>query len=154
MYKRVIDRLAQAGYEHYEVSNWAKPGMSCQHNLNYWYDKHWLGVGPSAASHVNGTRWKNVASLGQYLSQSSEPATTDHEHLPQDRRLGEQLMLRLRLRQGVPQTWIAKHLPQEDHRHGMIAELVEFGMMQWRQGHLQLTRKGLFVADTVIGKLL
>lgn len=154
MYEHVIDRLAQAGYEQYEVSNWAKPGMSCVHNLNYWHDKNWLGIGPSAASHVDGTRWKNVAHLGQYLSQTTEPPTTDHEHLPQDRRLGEQLMLQLRLREGVPQTWFEERLPTDDWRHSVIAELVELEMMQWRDGDLVLSRKGLFVADTVIGKLL
>lgn len=154
MYEYVMDRLAQAGYEHYEVSNWTKPDKTCQHNLGYWHNQNWLGVGPAAASHVNGTRWKNVAHLGQYLSHAGEPKTVDHEYLPQDRRLGEQLMLGLRLRRGVPQSWLAEHLTQDDPRHGVITELINLGMLQWRDGYLRLTRKGLFVADTVIGKLL
>jgi len=154
MYEHVMDRLAQAGYEHYEVSNWAKPAMSCRHNLNYWHNKNWLGVGPAAASHINGTRWKNVAHLGQYLSQTDEPPTTDHEHLPATRHVGEQLMLRLRLRQGVAQKWLKNHLPNNDPRWAVITEWMDLGMLEQTDTHLRLTPQGLFVADTVIGKLL
>ncbi|NJL31089.1 MAG: radical SAM family heme chaperone HemW [Phycisphaerales bacterium] len=60
MFEHVITRLTWAGYEQYEISNFALPGQQCQHNLHYWANDNWLGLGPAAASHVNGYRWKNA----------------------------------------------------------------------------------------------
>ncbi len=154
MYGRVIERLAGAGYEHYEVSNWARPGRQCRHNMAYWENRHWLGIGPSAASHMDGYRWKNLAHLGRYIADAVEPPTADHEHLPPDRRVGELLMLQLRLLRGVGRGWLDKHLSADDARHATITHLVEIEMLQWTPTHLRLTREGLFVADAVIAELL
>lgn len=154
MFERVMDRLDQAGFEHYEISNWARPGRHCQHNLIYWRNQNWLALGPSAASHVDGHRWKNQPHLGRYLSQEPQPPMIDHEHLAPERRFGEGLMLMLRLRQGVPRQWLDDHLPHTDPRRTTIGQLVESGLLQWCDGHLGLTRDGLFVADAVISQLL
>jgi len=154
MYARVIDRLAAAGYEHYEISNWARPGRRCAHNLGYWHNQNWLGLGPSAASHIDGHRWKNQPHLGQYLASTPEPPMTDQEHLPANESVGEQLMLLLRLREGVAQTWLDRHLSQGDPRHNAITELIQIDMLEQTQTHLRLTERGLFVADHVIAKLL
>ena len=174
MYARVIERLAAAGFEHYEVSNWARQsddGVSrsprrtesadvnvssyrCLHNLLYWENANWLGIGPAAASHVDGHRWKNEPHLGRYLAMTPEPPTIDHEHLPADESLGEQLMLRLRLREGVPLAWLAENLPTEDARHATISELINLSMLESTATHLRLTEQGLFIADAVLAKLL
>ena len=154
MYERVLQRLADAGYEHYEISNWAKPGARCAHNLAYWRNENWLAVGPSASGHLDGYRWKNEAHLGRYLAGAPTPPRVDEEHLDESRRLGEQLMLRLRVREGVELSWLAANLPPGDERHRTIDELVAIGMLERTATHLRLTHRGLFVADAVIAKLI
>jgi oxygen-independent coproporphyrinogen-3 oxidase len=168
MYGQVIERLAQAGFEHYEVSNWARReedgsaggarlGASpfrCLHNLLYWKNANWLGIGPAAASHVDGHRWKNEPHLGRYLATTPEPPTTDHEHLPADQSIGEQLMLLLRLREGAPIMWLDAHLTPDDERRATIDEMTRLGMLERTATHLRLTAEGLFIADAVLAKLL
>src|SRR5690606_8410389 len=133
----VLNRLAAAGFEHYEVSSWSKsdpaqPPASnrCAHNLAYWSNLNWLGVGPSASSHVAGRRWKIDPHLGRYLAGSPNPPIVDEEFLPEARRLGEQLMLRLRLRDGVADHWLAEHLPAHDDRWATIDELAAQGFLE------------------------
>ncbi len=154
MYQRVMERLAQAGFQHYEISNWAGRGGPCRHNLHYWANDYWLGLGPAAASHVSGWRWKNLPHLGQYLTHQGEPPVTDVEHLPVERQMGEALMMGLRLREGVKRDWLRQHLPADDARHAAIDELVQLDMLAWSPTHLHLTPRGLFVADAVIARLL
>lgn len=157
MYQRVIDRLADAGFEHYEVSNWARRSPQagpCQHNLAYWTNRNWLGLGPAAASHVAGRRWKNRPHLMRYLAESPHPPTMDHEQLDADASRGEQLMLRLRLLEGAPIDWLEALLPTNDPRRPVIDELTDIDMLDYTATHLRLTRRGLFVADTVLTKLL
>jgi oxygen-independent coproporphyrinogen-3 oxidase len=104
MYEATIDRLGEAGFEHYEISNWAKPARRCRHNLIYWQNRQWWPIGPSASGHVAGWRWKNVPRLGRYLEQGPLPPIEDAEHLDEDGRVGEELMLGLRLTEGIEQS--------------------------------------------------
>jgi oxygen-independent coproporphyrinogen III oxidase len=175
MYDHVMKRLEAAGFEHYEVSNWAgrcarsdgqcsiEEGTSnindrtsniCQHNMVYWTNKNWLGVGPSAASHVDGKRWKNEPHLARYLAGAPDPPTMDHEQLPPRRSIGEQIMLGLRLRRGLEVDWVNQHLTPDDPRHTTIDELIQINMLERTDTHLRLTHRGLFLADSVIAKLL
>ncbi len=126
----------------------------CLHNLMYWTNANWLGLGPSAASHVNGRRWKNEGNLGRYLADSPRPAVVESERLDPDRQLGEHLMLGLRLRQGVDRAWLSARMRADDERWDTIDSLVGMGMLQRSSGRLRLTAEGLFVADAVIAKLL
>ena len=172
MYARIMDRLAASGFEHYEISSWAasafeprnsipmprasRPEPSpyrCRHNLLYWTNADWLGIGPSAASHIGGYRWKNDPHLGRYLK-GSPPPTIDHEHLSPTQSIGEILMLGLRMPEGVRLDWIECHTDRTDPRHPVMDELVELGMLERTDTHLRLSHEGLFVADSVIGKLL
>jgi oxygen-independent coproporphyrinogen III oxidase len=158
MYTLVIARLDAAGFEHYEVSNWARRepdrDRRCRHNLVYWSNGNWLGLGPAAASHVDGHRWKNQAHLGRYLAAGDEPPIVDYEHLPPERNLGERMMLMLRLRSGAPLAWLESNLPATDQRWTDIQELLGLGMLERTATHLRLSDAGLFVADTVIARLL
>ncbi len=149
MFALLIDRLAGAGYEQYEISNWSKPNRRCEHNLLYWRNANWLGVGPSAASHVDGRRWKNAPHLGRYLAKGDVPIIDD-ETLPADDRLGERLMMGLRLLEGVPMNIV----PDDNARHAIIDELIAIDMLERAGDRLRLTRRGLFVADMVFAKLL
>lgn len=177
MYQLIITKLEAAGYQHYEVSNWALSELrqrvenaskenaarstnplespssyKCQHNLAYWHNKNWLGLGPSAASHIDGQRWRNAPNLSTYLATSPTPVTQDHEQLGTIGRFGEQLMLGLRLREGVDANWFDTHC-RNDQRD-TSNEWIALGLLQRTDGRLRLTRKGLFVADSVIAKLL
>ena len=167
MYAHIIQRLDTEGFEHYEVSNWAKrsaiddphpsnttDSARCQHNMVYWTNRNWLGLGPSAASHLDGKRWKNLPHLGKYIQGCPTPPTTDHEQLPPRRLIGEQIMLGLRLREGLTHTWINEHIPKDDPRLQTINELIDINMLERTDTHLRLTPQGLFLADSVIAKLL
>jgi len=154
MYERVMQRLVEAGYEHYEISNWAKPGCRCQHNLAYWQNRNWLGLGPSAASHVDGWRWKNRPDLKVYLTSEGQPPAVDVERLEADRAIGERMMLGLRPREGMALKWVAENVPADSARARAIGELLSLGMLEKTPTNLRLSREGLFVADAVIGKLL
>lgn len=154
MYELILSRLAEAGFEHYEISNWCKPGLPCAHNLMYWTNGNWVGGGPAAASHLAGWRWKNQPSLGPYLESQGQPPMMDVEHLPEDQRVGEVLMMHLRLRRGVPMSRLTELVPQGDWRHDKISELTQLGLLEKVDEHLRLTHQGLLVGDAVLGELL
>jgi oxygen-independent coproporphyrinogen III oxidase len=153
-YQRVIARLADAGYEHYEVSNWARPARRCAHNLLYWRNADWLGLGPSAASHCDGRRWKNVPHLGRYLASRGRAPIAEEETLPPARSIGERLMLSLRLTEGVDWPWIERHAPDGDARRSEIDRLLALGLLQRTDTHLRLTDEGRLLADSVLAALL
>lgn len=173
MFETTIDTLTAAGFEHYEVSNYAlgrrdeghgpdpaetdseaasHSARYCQHNLIYWRNENWLAIGPSAAGHVNGLRWKNVPHLGQYLASCGAAPVQDVEQLDARARVGEHLMLRLRLLEGVPLDWIDQHVDAE--RCAIIDRHIADGLLQRTAAHVALTRRGLLLADSVISDLL
>lgn len=151
MYNLALDRLAEAGYEQYEISAWAKPGEQCRHNLHYWRNDHYLGVGPGAASHLSGHRWKNKPHLEQYTTLSPQHPVVDYEHLDEPGRAGEALMMGLRLREGVDSDWLTQNFSERD---GDISELTAQGFMEPHGSRTRLTRKGLLVADSILSRLL
>jgi len=103
MYEAAADTLESAGYVHYEISNFARPGFECRHNLRYWRNLPSVGVGVSAASYENGVRRKNTASLDDYLRavESGRSPAVEEDRLPTDQQKGEDLMLALRLKEGM-----------------------------------------------------
>lgn len=170
MYARVIDRLEAAGYEHYEVSAFAKAGSAargpgsveggsdgtratgpatrCQHNLTYWTTGQWLGFGPGAASHVGGQRWKNAPRVETYTRTSPDHPVVDHEVLTPEQRRAERLMMGLRLREGVPADQDVTARQRDADR------LAGLGLVELVADRLRLTRRGLMVADGVIAELV
>jgi oxygen-independent coproporphyrinogen-3 oxidase len=182
MYERIMTDLHAAGFEHYEISNWARrvepgdrggrtaaseapagagehagPDVSpwrCRHNLLYWRSGNWVAAGPSGSSHVAGWRWKNAPHLGRYLASDGAAPVVEVEHLPSAQAVGEQLMMHLRLREGVPLRWIEAHLASDDPRHGAVDEHVRRGLLERTGTHLRLTAEGLMLADPVMASLL
>lgn len=154
MFEVTIDTLTAAGFEHYEVSNFAKPNRRCAHNLMYWRSDDWLAVGPSASGHIAGVRWKNLPHLGKYLAgEGGAPVDpTSVEQLDDAARAGEQLMMRLRLSDGVATGWLDEHATVEQRQ--TIVRHVEQGLLEIVDRHVRLTRSGLMVADSVLGELL
>ncbi len=96
MYEHVSYILKRHGFMHYEISNFANPGRECLHNLNYWRGGDYIGLGPSAASHWQGRRWKNSSNLETYIE---DPLAGDFEEdiIDMQSKMAEEAMLRLRL---------------------------------------------------------
>ncbi len=157
MYEATTDRLEAAGFEHYEISNWARPGYRCRHNLMYWENKNWWPFGPSAAGHIQGTRWRNAPRLDDYLTVKPWPPICDVERLDVDGRIGEELMLRLRLIDGIALDRLDELLTsglRGAERTAAIQRHIDGGLLQRDCGRLRLTRPGLLLADVVLADLV
>jgi oxygen-independent coproporphyrinogen-3 oxidase len=129
MFELACSILAEAGYGHYEVSNWAKPGFACAHNLGYWERRPYLGLGAGAHSYRDDRRWWNVRPLG------------GEERLePSDAYL-EEVFLRLRILEGVPSSWV------EPERS---APFVESGLLLDRDGALVPTERGMLLLNELV----
>jgi len=96
LYDLARETLKREGFIHYEISNFALPGRQCRHNLNYWHGGDYLGLGPAAASHINGRRLKNEPNLDKYVEAPLRIAV-EEEELDSAGKIGEEAMLRLRL---------------------------------------------------------
>jgi putative oxygen-independent coproporphyrinogen III oxidase len=146
--------LGAAGYRWYEISNWTAGGDSarCAHNLLYWTDGDWWGVGPGAHSHVGGTRWWNVRHPHRYgarIAAGTSPGQA-REVLSADERQLEQVMLRLRLDSGCPVAILGP--AGRANAASVVAEgLAEPGALA--DGRIVLTRRGRLLADAVTRKL-
>ncbi len=149
-YELLDERLASAGFTWYEVSNWSRPGGECRHNLGYWDGGQWWGAGPGAHGYVDGTRWWNVKhpkAYAQSLAEGRLPVA-DSESLDDRARHTEDVMLRLRLRRGLPvATLSAAELARAD-------EAIDDGLVHRRSDRLVLTDHGRLLADAVVRDLL
>ncbi len=152
------DRLAGVGLLPYEISNFATAGNACRHNLNYWTGGNYIGLGPSAASHVAGNRWKNRPHLGEWETAvgAGELPATDVETLTSDQRAGELAMLMLRLETGIEREAFSKRTgldPREKYQQ-TIKPLIEAGLLIVDQDAIRLTRAGINVADAIAGEFV
>ncbi len=145
-YLATRERLLAAGYEHYEISNFARPGRPARHNLRYWRGEDWLGLGPAAHSSVDGRRFCHPADLNAWLA---DPEGV--EDLPGDPAL-ERLFLGLRLSEGVgPEELAAAGLGGEELER-RLARLAPF--VTRSEGRLRLTPEGFLVSNPVLAALL
>lgn len=153
MYELADERLAAAGFEWYEVSNWARSeGQRSRHNLAYWRGSDWWGFGPGAHSHVAGLRWWNVkhpAAYAQRLAASSSPAAGRERPDPEARTL-ERILLLSRIREGIAVTDVPEQ--NRDRIAGLIADGLIDAPAAIR-GRVQLTLRGRLLADAVVREL-
>jgi oxygen-independent coproporphyrinogen-3 oxidase len=146
--------LGDAGYERYEVSNYAKPGYACRHNLLYWTNGEYLGLGPSAQSYLDGTRVGNVADLATYnasLAESRIPID-DRTRLSEKEQLRDAVIFGLRLIQGIP----TYHLHQHAANYGLISvttQLLTDQLIEEEGERSRLSARGRLFADTIAGQL-
>ena len=146
--------LGAAGFSWYEVSNWARGVRDrCRHNLLYWTGGDWWGLGPGAHSHVGGVRWWNVKHPATYAARLAQDASPGHgrEILTPTERHSEEVMLRLRLADGLP-------LPVLDQAgRDAAGRALAGGLLDaasYRAGRAVLTRRGRLLADAVVRDLL
>ncbi|MBG84307.1 MAG: coproporphyrinogen III oxidase [Phycisphaerae bacterium] len=156
MYEWTIERLGQAGYEQYEISNWSRSDEACRHNLLYWNNRNWWPLGPSASGHLDGWRWRNLPKLGRYLETEGLSPIRDLERLDEDGRIGERLMMGLRCMAGFPQEAIEEMLAGEGgaRRRPIMDKHLHDGLLEWSDGHLRLSEQGVLLANVVTGDLL
>ncbi|MEJ6014416.1 radical SAM family heme chaperone HemW [Corynebacterium sp. H127] len=142
----IIDTMLE-GFDWYEVSNWAKPDGQCQHNLGYWREGDWWGAGPGAHSHIDHTRFYNVKHPRRYneiLGRGELPIQESELLTPMDIHT-EQLMLGLRLKEGVPASWV--NAPE------VVAKHVRGGLLTAGE-RVAVTEAGRLLADGIIAELL
>jgi oxygen-independent coproporphyrinogen-3 oxidase len=154
MYKTVIDYLTHNGYNHYEISNFAKPGCECSHNLVYWNNIGYVGVGAGAYSFIDGVRTSNENDIIRYINGISEGKNIKSfgEHLPDDQFASETVIMSLRLREGISNYDFYRRFGYklEDQFSDQINRLRGNGLISYDNEKLKLTEKGLFIADTVM----
>ncbi|WDG19445.1 radical SAM family heme chaperone HemW [Microbacterium sp. Clip185] len=153
MYELVDDAMADAGFDWYEVSNWARGAEHrSRHNLAYWRGTDWWGFGPGAHSHIAGVRWWNVkhpAAYAQRLSLGASPAAA-REVPDQEARTLERILLESRIREGLP----IEVVPSD--RRSAVAGLIADGLVEGAsalRGRIVLTRRGRLLADAVVREL-
>jgi oxygen-independent coproporphyrinogen-3 oxidase len=157
MHELAADTLAAAGFEHYEISNWARPGRRCRHNEHYWNNRDWIAAGPAASGHADGLRWRNVPRLSEWLASRGHAPVQDVERLDLDGRVGEAFMMGLRLLDGMPMDRVAALLAQGDRaiaRGLAIARFKAEGLLEHADARLRLTRRGRMLASEVAMALL
>lgn len=148
-YDIIADTLDNAGFGWYEVSNWAKEGGECRHNMIYWRDEDWWGAGPGAHSHLGDQRFYNVKLPGRYINMVGEDELpiADTETLTDSEHHMEKIMLGLRLREGIDRTLLS------DKAQPMIDGFIDRGLLA-DDTSLQVTRSGRLLADGIITDLL
>jgi putative oxygen-independent coproporphyrinogen III oxidase len=143
----IVDTLArEAGLEWYEVSNWARPGGECHHNLGYWRDGDWWGAGPGAHGHLDGRRWWNLKHPAAYARAVADevPPIAGEEIVSEEGRRLERVMLGMRLREGIT----VDGLPAGD-----LDAVAREGLVDVHAGRVALTSPGRLLADAVIRRL-
>jgi len=144
LFEATIDLLGASGYEQYEISNYARPGRECLHNLAYWLGADYVGLGPSAFSTCGSRRWQNIAETSEYSTRilRGESAISFTETIPSSTRRGEAIAFGLRTNRGVPLELLA---PWQEK----VTEYLNEGFFSGDGERVRLTRKGKMVADTL-----
>lgn len=159
MYEKAVEYLSQAGYVHYEISNFAMKGYECRHNKGYWNNNEYLGFGPGAASYMGGTRTMNILSPETYIQtllEKNEIPLFEKETLDRKKSMGETLILGLRMLRGI-------NLPDFERRFGKSIDS-EFGdkinklhneqLLEYTDERLKLTHKGILFSNEVFVELV
>jgi len=157
-YTEAWERLEAAGYEQYEISNFARAGHQCRHNLNTWRMAEWIGLGPSAASQYDGWRSSNVADLARWQAdaEAGRRSLTDRVELTPRILAEDSLIFGLRMNEGVSLTALQTRFPEArwDKVDALAARLAEAGLAMAGDGRLRLTLRGRLVADAVGGEIM
>lgn len=146
--------LADAGYDQYEISNYSKPGFACRHNLLYWTNGDYLGVGPSAQSFVQGVRFGTIPNLTAYRQELARGRLPIQEHTPLSREehLRDAVIFGLRLLRGVPSSWIRQHAANFGHAE-TLQTLQTSGLIEEDGMATRLSAEGRLHADTIADRL-
>ena len=157
MFEYIIAELEKSGFEHYEISNFSKPGFESRHNLMYWDNAEYYGIGAGASGYVNGVRYKNHGPIRHYLTAVEEGnARITEEHLSQKEQMEEEMFLGLRKKSGVSMARFEEKFGRSfDGLYGeIVRDLVQQGLMQIEGDRVRMTKRGLFLGDTVAERFI
>ena len=157
MFEYIIAELERAGFEHYEISNFSKTGFESRHNLMYWDNAEYYGIGAGASGYVNGVRYKNHGPIRHYLNAVEEGnARITEEHLSQKEQMEEEMFLGLRKKSGVSMVRFKEKFGRSfDGLYGeIVKDLVQQGLMQIEGDRVRMTKRGLFLGDTVAERFI
>ncbi|MFV1974866.1 MAG: radical SAM family heme chaperone HemW [Candidatus Scalindua sp.] len=154
MYEFTNDFLCDKGYNHYEISNFAKQGKECRHNTVYWENREYIGIGAGAFSYVNGERYCNIKNVKEYISSvtSKKNLICFSEKLPQKKRASEILIMALRMTSGISRKEFVQRsgFDLNELFEKQLNNLTQAGLINFDDERVRLTRKGLSVADSVM----
>lgn len=165
-YELACQILAEHGYDHYEISNWALPGQPCEHNLTYWRNGSYLGLGAGAHGHANGVRYHIVKQPRVYIRRLQEPAAlgfplstavAEHYQLTPTEAMSDTMITQLRLlNEGLDMVAFAEKFGQtiEDAYGTTLTELLDWGLVKMENGRLLLTEKGWFLSNQVFYRFM
>ena len=161
MYMTAIKFLASRGYAQYEISNFAKPGFQCMHNVKYWNCDEYLGLGPAAHSFFNGNRFSFCRDAEKYMRAIENPGaniriTEGTEEIMTKERLGEYVMLRFRLTEGISVKEFYRLFGRDfEAMYGKkLARYMDYGLVGTSEGRYFFTPKGLFVSNYILSDIL
>ena len=157
MFEYIIAELEHAGFDHYEISNFSKPGFESRHNLMYWDNAEYYGIGAGASGYVNGVRYKNHGPIRHYLKEVEEGnARINEEHLTQREQMEEEMFLGLRKKTGVSKArFEEKFSTSFENLYGQVVrDLCHQGLLQVEDQQIRMTKKGLFLGDTVAERFI
>ena len=158
MYERTWERLGAAGYAQYEVSNFARPGHACAHNVNTWRMAEWVGLGPSAASQQGGLRASNIANLEEWGLRvgRGERLTEDRTNLTPALLAEDALVFGLRMNEGVDPAALRERCPDAPWEgvDALFGRLVEGGLASRDASRVRLTPKGRLLADSIGSEIM
>ena len=152
MFEYIIAALELAGFEHYEISNFSKPGFESRHNLMYWDNAEYYGIGAGASGYVNGVRYKNHGPIRHYLKSVEEGNARIHEeHLSLREQMEEEMFLGLRKKTGVSKARFEEKFGTSfENIYGQVVrDLCHQDLLQIEGQQIRMTKKGLFLGDTV-----
>jgi oxygen-independent coproporphyrinogen III oxidase len=158
MYEYTKDFLCNKGYLHYEISNFARPGKKCKHNIVYWRNEEYIGIGAGAFSFVNGKRYCNIKDVSEYISavKSRKNLICFSEELSKKRRASEILIMSLRMSSGISKIEFLKRSGFD--LSGLFGKqingLAKAGLINFDDERIKLTRKGMSVADSVMTEFI
>ena len=157
MFEYIIAELERAGFEHYEISNFSKPRFESRHNLMYWDNAEYYGIGAGASGYVDGVRYKNHGPIRHYLNAvEAGNARITEEHLSQREQMEEEMFLGLRKKSGVSMARFEEKFGRSfEGLYGeIIRDLVQQGLMQINGDRVRMTKRGLFLGDTVAERFI
>ena len=157
MFDYIIAELEKAGFEHYEISNFSKPGFESRHNLMYWDNAEYYGIGAGASGYVDGVRYKNHGPIRHYLEAvEAGNARVQEEVLTLKEQMEEEMFLGLRKKSGVSKKRFEEKfgVSFEDQYGAVVSELTEQGLLVPDRDIVSMTKQGLFLGDTVAEKFI
>ena len=156
-FQMLISRLKEAGYSHYEISNFALPGRESRHNSSYWNDTPYIGCGAAAHSYNGTSRQWNIADIQEYIKgiENGNPVF-EIEELTEEERYNDTILTRLRTAEGIPLEWMKKKFGKRlnDYMQSAAEKEIALGNLKENNRQLSLTEKGIFISDAVIRELI